>query len=138
MEFPCVNMESIFEDRSGFYEGDTRLNMKVFIALDVDDIEGESEETVLNNRKPAIALVTEDLPGPGETFSIVIHKSVPERYLVFVIFHELVEAEHRYINGFNLEQAHNNAKSETDLQVNAKLSGPELQKYRQWESGLIG
>ncbi len=76
------------------------------------------------------------MPGPGESVSVFVHRSVPRAYKHIVAFHELFEAELVFADNVPTQTAHQQAVGETEKYAQRHLSEEEFQKFLTWNNSL--
>ena len=90
------------------------VGLGLHIATGLDDWVTDDETVMLDQTCPGINLITPDLPGPRQSLSILVHNSVPDEYVQFVVLHELREGEFIHVDEMSKAEAHNEAKKITD------------------------
>ena len=90
----------------------------------------------INEKCPAIHRPTPNLGGSGKSLSIWIHKSVPRKFIEFVLYHELVEAELAIVDGIPLSEAHKKAVVLEELYAEKFYGEQRLAELRRWRESL--
>jgi hypothetical protein len=123
----------IFEESKGWYEYG-RIPYKIYYVFDYPTY--DSAAFRINEKKPGIAMLTEDTGGGGCSLSIFVHVSVPPEFKDIIFFHECRESELRFADNIDKDQAHQQAVVETEEYAKKHLSKEEFEKYMKWHSTL--
>ena len=117
-----------FEKSKGWYRY-RQIPYKIFYSLE------HPTGTLVDDKNPGKYKVTPDTGG-GHSLSIWIHEGVPTEYKDIIMHHELIEAELVLSEGLSIEEAHQQAVTQTEAYAKTHLSAEEYENFIEWQKTL--